>query len=100
MSTPNPRTLPVAVVKKIQEVISYTRERYPDRDEKKPIMITSTLEIDPVTGKLNDIHLIAKWDKTPDGYVPRYATIRQKTSDGCTIFGMAKCPDDPDVHTE
>lgn len=101
MSAPNPRTLPAIVVKKIQDVIAFRKSHKPDRDDTVPLYVTGTLEIDPATGKIQDIHLVGRWDKTPDGWTPHYSVIRHTGPNGYYLYGMTPYPDDPpeDVHT-
>ena len=91
---PSPFLIPAGVVHKIKDVIRYAFAIMPERKFTEPVFATGTLEIDPVSGKILDIHLTTDWTQTADGYTPKYGVVWITSADnGRVMFGRVPCPD-------
>ncbi|MCM1230289.1 MAG: hypothetical protein NC489_09150 [Ruminococcus flavefaciens] len=100
----DPRTLPVTVVRKIQEVIRWHLRNPMISELNEPFEVSATLQVDPVTGKILDAHFIGGWKRDEQGkYVPCFGCIRKTVRDSnghCTYPVYGKIPKPDSVHTE
>lgn len=92
----DPRTIPMAVVRKLKDVLRYRSRHYPESTN-TVCEVTGTLRIDVETGKILDVFLISGWENVDGEYLPTYSKLTAKNGLTGTIMTFGKFPELDDV---